>query len=298
MTNRVLPGIYPMLYSFFDEAGRLRLDPFRLQVDAAIANHATGIAILGLGTEVSKLTVDERLQVLEVVTSQLENRAPLLVTVYGDTAEKQLEFASLAIEKGATALLLQPPSKKLSDNELFDFFSRIIGSVDCPVGIQNAPEFLGFGLSNASLIELARSHGHFKIAKLECAAVALQPIVSALPDSVLVLNGRCGLELPDNLRAGAKGVIPSLETVDKTSEIYAAFTSGDHQRADQIYTQVLPVTAFVMQGIPQYLTYGKLLAALRLGIEAGGNRDPLLRPTEFGIACAQRFADSLGRLGA
>ena len=61
------PGIYPMLYAFFDDHGVLRQDPFRLQVDAALGTQAAGVAILGLGTEVSKLTFDERVEVLEVV---------------------------------------------------------------------------------------------------------------------------------------------------------------------------------------------------------------------------------------
>ena len=33
----VSPGIYPMLYAFFDDRGVLRQDPFRRQVDAALA---------------------------------------------------------------------------------------------------------------------------------------------------------------------------------------------------------------------------------------------------------------------
>ena len=41
-------GMYPMLYSFFDEQGDLRIDPFRVQVDVALDGNAVGIAILGL----------------------------------------------------------------------------------------------------------------------------------------------------------------------------------------------------------------------------------------------------------
>ena len=59
----VSPGIYPMLYAFFDDRGVLRQDPFRRQVDAALGTQAAGVAILGLGTEVSKLTFDERVEV-------------------------------------------------------------------------------------------------------------------------------------------------------------------------------------------------------------------------------------------
>ena len=290
------PGIYPMLYAFFDDRGVLRQDPFRLQVDVALGTQAAGVAILGLGTEVSKLTFDERIDVLEVVAKRIDGRKPLLVTVYGDTITEQIEFSKQAIQSGTSALMLQPPSQKMDDAKLVDFFSEIISAVDCPVGIQNAPEFLGFGLSNESLIALANDHENFTIAKLECNAVNLQSVASDLGDSVMLFNGRCGLELPDNLRAGACGLIPAIDTVDKTSEIFAEFTTGNEEWADKLYADLLPVLCFIMQGIPHFLTYGKMLAAARLGIELGGSREPSLPETDFGAACIYRFSKHLGPL--
>ena len=289
-------GIYPMLYAFFDDRGVLRQDPFRRQVDAALGTQAAGVAILGLGTEVSKLTFDERIDVLEVVAKRIDGRKPLLATVYGDTITEQIEFSKQAIQNGTSALMLQPPSQKMDDAKLVGFFSKIISAVDCPVGIQNAPEFLGFGLSNESLISLANDHENFTIAKLECNAVNLESVASDLGDSVMLFNGRCGLELPDNLRAGACGLIPAIDTVDKTSEIFAEFTSGNEELADKLYADLLPVLCFVMQGIPHFLTYGKMLAAARLGIELGGSREHSLPATDFGTACIRRFLKHLGPL--
>ncbi len=190
--------------------------------------------------------------------------------------------------------MLQPPSQKMDDAKLAGFFSEIISAVDCPVGIQNAPEFLGFGLNNQSLIALANDHENFTIAKLECNAVNLESVASELGDSVMLFNGRCGLELPDNLRAGASGLIPAIDTVDKTSEIFAEFTSGNEELADKLYADLLPVLCFIMQGIPHFLTYGKMLAAARLGIELGGSREPSLAATNFGLACIRRFSEYLG----
>ena len=289
-------GIYPMLYAFFDDRGVLRQDPFRLQVDVALGTQASGVAILGLGTEVSKLTFDERIDVLEVVAKRIDGRKPLLATVYGDTITEQIEFSKQAIQNGTSALMLQPPSQKMDDAKLMGFFSKIISAVDCPVGIQNAPEFLGFGLSNESLIALANDHENFTIAKMECNAVNLESVASDLGDSVMLFNGRCGLELPDNLRAGACGLIPAIDTVDKTSEIFAEFTSGNEELADKLYADLLPVLCFVMQGIPHFLTYGKMLAAARLGIELGGSREHSLPATDFGTACIRRFMKHLGPL--
>ena len=52
----VKPGFYPILYIFFKDNCELRHDPFLMQVDTFLSASASGGAILGLGTEVSKLT--------------------------------------------------------------------------------------------------------------------------------------------------------------------------------------------------------------------------------------------------
>ena len=51
----------------------------------------------------------------------------------------------------------------------------------------------------------------------ECNALNLESVSSVLGESVMLFNGRCGLEFPDNQRAGASGLIPGFDTVDKTS---------------------------------------------------------------------------------
>lgn len=296
MTDGALSGIYPMLYSFFSADGALRPEAFDVQVDAALAADAAGLAVLGLATEVRKLTPDERMDVLNRVSQRLDGRRPLMVTVYGDTPEEQIAFARRAIGSGATALLLQPPGTPLEDAPLKAFFATVLDALDCPVGIQNAPEFLGFGLSPASLTALARAHGNFAVAKLECTAVALEAAKADLGDAVAVFNGRAGLELPDNLRAGAAGLIPGIETVDATTAVYRAFRAGDDERAEALFAAVLPALSFMMQGLPHLLTYGKAVAALRLGLDLGGTRAPALPATGFGMACARRVADRLGPL--
>lgn len=296
MANLLHPGIYPMLYSFFGSDGELRLDPFSQQVDAAISAGAKGIAVLGLGTEAAKLDEDECAAVITSVAKRLNNRAPMIVTIRGETPDNQLKAARRALDLGATALLLQPPSETISEAALLTFFSEVINALDCPVGIQNAPEFLGYGLNDNNLISLAQNHTNFSIAKLECSALALEPSAKALTGKTMVFNGRCGLELTDNLRAGAQGLIPGIETIDRTAAIHAAFIAGEHEYADELYAELLPVLTFVMQGIPQFLTYGKTLLAYRLGIEIGSAREPWLQPTDFGLECITRYAAQLGPL--
>ncbi len=201
-------GTYPMLYAFFDAAGRLRRDAVTRQIDAAIACGASGIAVLGLGTEVHKLGRDERRQMVEWTIADVRGRVPVAVTVADGNLPDMIESARFARAAGAAWLILQPPRPPASGAQLIEFFGTIADSVDCPVAIQNAPEFLGIGLSTAELVALNAAHPNVSIAKAESTALTIAGVVEGLGGRMRVFNGRAGLELVDNYRAGCDGMIP------------------------------------------------------------------------------------------
>ena len=77
-----------------------------------------------------------------------------------------------------------------------------------------------------------------------------------------------------------------------------AQAAGDEAKADALYEKLAPAVAFMMQGLPNFLTYGKLIAAERLGLEASHDRIPHETATPTGVAWAKRFAAALGPLPA
>ena len=64
-------GVYPMIYALFGPNGALDREAMRRQVEHCVASGAHGVAALGLGTEVSKLTPDERLAVMSWAAEDL-----------------------------------------------------------------------------------------------------------------------------------------------------------------------------------------------------------------------------------
>jgi 2-keto-3-deoxy-L-arabinonate dehydratase len=207
-----------------------------------------------------------------------------------------VESARFARRCGAAWLILQPPRPPATAADLIEFFGTIADRVDCPVAIQNAPEFLGLGLSASELIRLAHHHPNVRIVKAESSAVAVARLIEAIGTRIRVFNGRAGLELVDNFRAGVHGMIPGVETVDFQVGIEKAVRLGDMRKAESLYGSIAPALSFIMQGLPHFVLYGKLIAALRLGIAPSHNRRPADEPSAFGIAAAHRFADVLGPL--
>lgn len=290
-------GIYPMQYAFFGADGRLDRDAMRRQAQVAVAGGAHGIAVLGLATEVGKLTPDERRTVVEWLTQDLGGRLPLAVTVAPGSVAEQIRFAQFVRERGAAWAILQPPPERgLPESHYAEHFSQVMAAVDMPMAIQNAPEYIGVGLSAPSIAALARARPNFTVLKGEGPVIAIETVVRETGGALAVFNGRNGQELPDNLRAGCAGMIPATDTFDWQVKIYEAFRRGDEAAAEAIYRDVLPAIIFGMQSLDALICYGKRIAAMRMGLGEVYDRAPAMTPTPFGLACAGRFAEALGRL--
>lgn len=288
-------GVYPMLYAFFDARGQLDRAAMRAEVEYCVQGGAHGIACLGLGTEVKKLTPEERREVVAWAAEDLAGRLPLAVTVFGATPEEQSAFVEDAAALGADWVILQPPQtgETWTEDGLVRFFGAVADRSPVPVAIQNAPQFIGVGLSNAGMDALNRNHPNVSLLKAEGSAVETAALIELTRGRMEVFQGRGGLEFPDVMRAGCVGMIPSVESVAVQSRLFELMASGDPRdgaAAERLYASVLPLMVFLMQSVDSFLCYGKRLTAQRLGIERVHDREPALAPTTFGLACLERHA--------
>ncbi len=289
-------GIWPILYAFFRADGALDRAAMRAQAETCVAGGAAGMAVLGLATEVAKLSPAERASVVAWAAEDLAGRLPLAVTVFGEDVAQQSAAVAEAARHGAAFVLLQPPRDPAmrAPGALARMFAEVMERAAVPVGIQNAPEYLGVGLSIDEIVALARAHDNFRVVKGEGPAVLIEQLAAAVAGRLAVLNGRGGLELPDNFRAGCAGLVPAPDCFDAQVAAWAAMRAGEVERAEQLYRAILPAIVFAMQSIDQLVCYGKRIVAARLGLGPVYDRAPALSPTPFGLAAVERLAGALG----
>jgi 4-hydroxy-tetrahydrodipicolinate synthase len=272
----------------------------RRQVDAMVAHGVHGVAVLGLASEVNKLSETERRQLLEWVAEDLKGRVPLAVTIAEPNVRGQIEAVRAAAACGAKWAILQPPPVKgVSEAALVSFFGAVADRSPLPLAIQNAPQYLGVGLSNAGLKALNRAHPNVAIVKLETTALSISSLIEETDGQIDVFNGRGGIEMTDSMRAGAVGFIPGGEAFDVLVRLFnemAAGTSAGEAEADRLYSQVLPLLEFLMESLDTFLVYGKQVLGHRLGIKEVDARAPFTAMTSFGAGVAQRYAAGLGPL--
>ncbi|WP_165223425.1 dihydrodipicolinate synthase family protein [Aquisphaera insulae] len=291
-------GVYPMLVPFYTADDRVDHALWRPQVDAAVRHGCHGIGVMGLGTEVNKLSSAERREVVRSVAEALGGRLPLSVTVGENTVRGQIEFARFAVEHGAAWLILQPPSvSDLPEIELLRFFGAVADAVPVPIAVQNAAIYLGIQLTAAGLVSLHRQHPNISLLKTEDPPDVTARLIEETGGVLRVFVGRGGLDMIDELRAGAVGIIPGVETIDRTARIFDAFRDGREVEAEAAYGEILPTLVYVERSINHFVTASREILARRLGVAPVRHR--LGKDLgDFGREMVARCSRSLGPLAA
>jgi len=293
-------GIYPILYAFFHQDGRLDHAAMRRQVDHCIDLGAHGIAVLGLVTEVGKLSTAERRELVEVVGDSIAGRVAYAVTIGERTPEGQIEFARAAEAAGASWVILQPAAEPgVTEDDLISRFGRAADALSLPVAIQNNPVNLAVSLSPQGLVRLVRAHPNVTILKAEGSTVDIASVIEETGGLLDVFGGHGGIEYPTLMRAGAAGLIPAPDLLQAQLRLHRLLTAGDPAstaEAEALHRAILPLIVFMTRSIPGLITYGKRLMARRLGLAEPFDRQPASPPSAFGLAELERLVESISEV--
>jgi len=291
-------GVYPILYSFYEANGQLDRTAMGRQVEGCIAGGAHGIAVMGLATEVGKLDVNERRQVIEWVGEDIAGRVPFAVTVREGSVPGQIAFVNAARDAGADWAILQPPAiQGVPEMEYVRFLGAVADQSDIPLAVQNAPGLMATSLSNGGLKTLNKQHPNVCLLKAEGPAVYISQLMEDTEGAFDIFGGMAGIQFPDSLRAGCVGMIPAADLFDPQVRIYELMREGTPKaiaEAEALHRELLPLIVFMMSSVENFIAYGKHLAAQRLGLANGSARQPSVPVTKFGLEIMSHWARHLG----
>jgi len=286
-------GIHAILYALFRDDETVDTDAMAHQVDYCIASGCHGITVLGLATEVQKLSLVERKLIIKVISSAIRGRVPFSVTIAGNSVAEQVELVDYAQVNGADWLILQPPMVgNFAADVYLDFFKRVANSTTLPVAIQNAPQYLGRALSAKDLTVLRERCSNLVCVKSEDTALGVQSIIEVTNGQLQILGGRGGLEMTDNLRAGCSGFVLAPDVIPVAVNIFNAWHDDKFEEAETLYAQSVPAITFVMQSLEHLITYGKRIYGIHSNTFIH-DREPCLKPTDYGLKMTERWARQL-----
>ena len=108
-----------------------------------------GIAALGLASEVNKLSLDEKIKIVELISNNNALKIPKAITIQSNNY-KEYKLIDVSKSNNIDWLILQPIIKKnTTDKDCYNFYKKIMPLTNGTLaGIQNAKEYMcGVGLS-------------------------------------------------------------------------------------------------------------------------------------------------------
>ncbi len=288
MATTAYTGVHCVLFALFDAGGQLDRAAMAAQVDYVRSAGAEGLVVLGLATEVGKLSFQERCAIIHWARADAPD-LPLGVAICGNSVAEQHALIGVGQATGADWLILQPPlAGTYAASEYVNFFADVGQLAALPFAIQNAPQYLGRSLSGDDIAALRLRCPGFTMIKSETGPMDLAALVARQGHALTVLTGRGGLEMTDCLRAGCKGFVVAPDVLPGVLRCWTAWQSGDELAAEAAYAAFLPAAIFAMQSLETLACYGKRIFGARAGI-AIHDRAPALRPDDFGLAMAARW---------
>ena len=262
-------------------------------VDLLIKNGVHAIAPLGSTGESAYLSLDEWAQVAEVTIKKTAGRVPTVIGVSALTTDTTIQMAQKAEELGADAVMVLPLSYwKLSENEIFDHYSRISDSISIPIMAYNNPATAGVDMMPKLLVKMFNEIKNVCMVKESSGDIQRMHEIYKLSNGNLPFFNGCNPIALEAFAAGAAGWCTAAPNLipDETLQLWNAVQKGDLNEARKVFYKQLPILEFILKGgLPSTIK-----AALKIqGFEVGDPRLPLMPLANEGRQELKQLIDKL-----
>lgn len=265
---RGLEGIYVIVSTPFDAAGRVDGASFARLLGATIDAGVDGITILGVAGEAPRLSDAERDHLLALAMETVAGRIPVIVGTSHDGTLVTAERTVAARRAGAAGVMIAPPTLMRAGKPLIDHYRRIGSEAGLPIVLQDYPAVNGVTMSPQFMAELCAAVPEVVTIKLEdtpTPARIRQTAALLGPGSeVTFQGGLSGVYLLDELRAGARGSMTGFPYPEVLVAMWRAFQAGDERTAATLYYRYLPL--MLLDGPPGLGIAGRKEVQVRRGL--------------------------------
>lgn len=270
-----LRGVWAIMATPFDEAGRLDLDSLRSLVDFEIQAGVDGLTILGVMGEAHKLTDAERDQVVRTTIDAARGRVPVAVGVSHTGTDVAVQLAREAEAAGAAAVMAAPPTNVTNLDAVAEYYRRVAAAVRIPVIVQDEPNATKVLLPASFLVRVGEELPSARTIKLEDppTPAKLSQIRNLTKLELDIFGGLGGTFFLEELNRGACGTMTGFAFPEILVAIHRHFVAGRRDRARDVFYRYLPYIRFEGQALLG-LAIRKEVLRLRGAIACGAIRHP------------------------
>lgn len=302
-------GVFIIAVTPFTPSGEIDWPSLDRLVEFYLDRGVDGLTLLGMMGEAQKLTEAEAASIARHVLGRVAGRVPVVVGVSSPGLRPMAALAAAAMDAGAAALMIAPPSGLRTDNDVVRYFGQAAEAIGAgtPFVLQDFPQANGVHIAPAAIGRIAAEHPGCVVLKHEdwpglgkiTAIRRAERTDGWRRLSILVGNG--GMFLPLELARGADGAMTGFAYPELLVQVCRCFADGDRERGEDLFDAYLPLVRYEQQpGIG--LAVRKHVLQRRGAIACAATRVPGARlgPAEIAETeyLLERIASALGRIGA
>jgi 4-hydroxy-tetrahydrodipicolinate synthase len=234
----------------FDDRGAVDLASIDTLTDFYLRHGANGFVVLGVSGEGGKLTPQEALDVSSRFIARAGGK-PVIVGVSNSSSAQLKMLANEAMDRGASGVMIAPPSGIRTEEELFGYFSAVFEMIgDVPVVLQDFPGSTGVWMSVPSILRLIESFSQIKVVKEEDipSLEKISQLRAGQGRRVSIMTGNNGLYLPYEMGRGIDGPMAGFSHPEMLSGVYRLYTEGQIEAAHDLFDRYLPLLDYEAQG--------------------------------------------------
>lgn len=249
-------GVYLITVTPFTDSGALDLASTDRMVDFCLGAGVTGLTVLGIMGEATKLTMEESRRYVQQVLARVNGKVPVVVGASAAGFAPMKELTDSVMDLGASGVMVAPPSTLRTDDQIVAYFQMVGETLgpQVPWCLQDHPVSTGVQMTANVILRILKNSPTCVMLKHEdWPGLAKLTAYRAASDkgevrrfSILCGNGG-GLFLPEELTRGADGAMTGFAYPEMMVDVVAAHARGDRQRAHDLFDAYLPLAKYEQQ---------------------------------------------------
>src|SRR6185437_337135 len=246
-------GVFAIAATPFLPDGSLDTASIDRMTDFYLNCGVTGLTILGMMGEATKLEPEESLAISRQVVSRA--KVPVIVGVSAPGFAAMRALARSVMDLGAAGVMISPPSALRTDDQIINYYAQAVAAIgaDVPFVIQDYPLVLSVVMTPKVIRQIVTDNPSCVMLKHEdwpglekiSALRAFQRDGSLRPISILTGNG--GLFLDLEVERGADGAMTGYAFPDMLVDVVKLAGEGKRDAAHDLFDAHLPLVRYEQQ---------------------------------------------------
>ena len=249
-------GVYLITVTPFTDSGALALASTVRMVDFCLEKGVTGLTVLGIMGEATKLTIEESRTFVRQVLARVAGKVPVVVGASAPGFAAMKELTDSVMDLGASGVMVAPPPSLRTDDQIVSYFQLVDETLGArvPWVLQDHPVSTTVQMSTPVILRILKNSPTCVMLKHEdWPGLAKLSAIRAASEkgelrrvSILTGNGG-GLFLPEELTRGADGAMTGFAYPEMMVDVVAAHARGDRERAHDLFDAYLPLARYEQQ---------------------------------------------------